>query len=57
MQSFKSFLTEATTGKAKWEKYFADDEHVTKIKSDSPLYDIHGKAIPKLINPKKSTRG
>lgn len=48
MQSFKSFLTEATTGKAKWEKYFADDEHVTKIKSDSPLYDIHGKAIPKL---------
>ena len=49
MQTFKSFLTEATTGKAKWEKYFADDEHVTKIKSDSPLYDIHGKAIPKLI--------
>lgn len=45
---FKQFLTEATTGAAKWEKYFADNEQFTKMKTDSPLYTLDGKAIPKM---------
>lgn len=46
---FKEFLTEATSGRQKWEKYFADDEIMTKIKNDAFVYDIHGKKIPNML--------
>ena len=46
---FKQFLSEASTGAAKWNKYFSDEEQFTKMKNDAPLFTLDGKAIPNLI--------
>lgn len=46
---FKEFLIEATSGSAKWEKYFADSEKYTKMKNDSQLYTKDGVKIPNKI--------
>lgn len=48
MVSFKQFLIEASTGQAKWDKYFGDEVE-TIAKADSQLFDIVGDKIDKTI--------
>lgn len=47
--NFKEFLSEATSGAAKWEKYFSNVEHITKIKKDTQVYTTDGVKIPNSI--------
>lgn len=50
MISFKEFLVEASSGKAKWEKYFNTGEDVETIaKVDSNLYDAFDKPVKKTV--------
>lgn len=48
MITFKQFLTEATGGQAKWDKYFADGDTETIVKTDgAQLFDVFGTKVDK----------
>jgi hypothetical protein len=50
MISFKEFLVEASTGKAKWEKYFNTGDDVETIaKKDAGLFDAFDKPVKKTV--------
>lgn len=49
MISFKEFLTEASSGKAKWEKYFSTGDVETIARADAKLFDIFDKPVKKEI--------
>lgn len=47
MITFKMFLTEASSGKEKWEKYFASGPVETIAKNDAALFDVFEKPVKK----------
>jgi hypothetical protein len=49
MITFKTFLLEASSGKAKWEKYFSSGDVETLAKNDAELYDAFDKPIKKTV--------
>jgi hypothetical protein len=50
MITFKQFLTEASGGAAKWEKYFADADTETIVKTDgAQLFDTFGNKVDKTV--------
>lgn len=49
MMRFKQYLFEASSGKAKWEKYFSSGDTETLARTDSPLKDAFGNAVKKTI--------
>lgn len=50
MITFKQFLAEASSGPDKWEKYFADADTETIVKTDgAQLYDIFGSPVEKKV--------
>lgn len=49
MITFKSFLLEASSGKAKWEKYFSSGDVETLAKNDAELYDAFDKKVEKKV--------
>lgn len=49
MITFKTFLLEASSGKAKWEKYFGADDVQTIAKNDADLWDLFGEPVKKKI--------
>lgn len=48
--SFKRFLIEASSGEAKWEKYFADGAVDTIAKNDAPLFDVFEKPVKRTVS-------
>ena len=49
MITFKTFLLEGSSGKQKWEKYFADGDVDTIAKKDATLYDEFDKPVKKTV--------
>jgi hypothetical protein len=49
MITFKTFLLEASSGKAKWEKYFSTGDTETLAKNDAELYDAFDKPVKKTV--------
>lgn len=49
MIGFKQFLFEASSGAAKWDKYFGGSDVETIAKNDSQLYDAFGKLTKKIV--------
>lgn len=50
MISFKQFLTEASSGEQKWEKYFAAQDTDTLAKHDAALFDTFGKPVKATVS-------
>lgn len=50
MKTFKEFLAEASSGKQKWDKYFASDDTESLVKSDSILYDLDGSETKNIVS-------
>jgi len=49
MMRFKDYLMEASSGAAKWEKYFSSGDTETIARADSSLKDVFGKPVSKTI--------
>lgn len=49
MMRFKQYLSEASSGKDKWDKYFSSGDTETIARADSPLKDAFGNTVKKTI--------
>lgn len=57
MKNFKDYITEGTSGREAWEKYFAGQEFETTIKKDAPFYSNEKeRRATKKLSPRTKVR-